>query len=156
MAYGISVWSLTTQKNIDMVSILQKKCIRIMNSVSYIDHTNPLFIDNRLLKFNDIILMNQLLLAYQYNNNILPDDLQYLFLHASSVHDHNTRVSNTNFFVPSISSTNYGTFSLKHMVPYSWNEFSKLYLDIAGKSLKCSRKIISEYCFDKYINEENA
>ena len=42
MSYGSLVWSLTTQKNLDIIFILQKKCIRILNSVSYNGHTNPL------------------------------------------------------------------------------------------------------------------
>ena len=155
MSYGIPVWSLTSQKNIDIVSILQKKCIRILNSASYNDHTNPLFIDNRLLKFNDIILMNQLLLANQFTNDVLPNDLRCLFSHASSVHDHNTRISNVSFFVPSISSTNFGELSLKFKVPYIWNEFSRVCPDIVDKTFKSSKKIIRNYTFDNYIKEEN-
>ena len=117
LSYGISVWSLTSKKNIDLVSILQKKCIRLMNSASYNDHTNPLFLENRLLKLNDIIVLNQLLLANLFNNKVLPDDLKFLFSRAVCIHDHNTRISDTNFFVPSINSTNYGELSLKYKIP---------------------------------------
>ena len=41
--------------NINKINILQKKCIRIINLKIYNDHTNPLFVDNKLLKLNDII-----------------------------------------------------------------------------------------------------
>ena len=136
LSYGISVWSLTSKKNIDLVSILQKKCIRLMNSASYNDHTNPLFLENRLLKLNDIIVLNQLLLANLFNNKVLPDDLKFLFSRAVCIHDHNTRISDTNFFVPSINSTNYGELSLKYKIPYVWNKFSRLCPGIVGKSFK--------------------
>jgi len=155
ISYGISVWSLTTQKNINVIWNLQKKCVRLMNFASFNDHSNPLFLDNKLLKFNDVILMNQLLLANQFTNDVLPDDLRSLFLQASSVHGHNTRISDASFFVPSINSTNYGELSLKYKVPYTWNEFSRVCPDIVNKSYNCSKKYLSRYFSEKYSNEEH-
>ena len=154
ISYGISVWSLTTQKHIDKILILQKKCVRILNSASFIDHTNPLFIDNRIIKFSDIICIYQLLLANQFINDTLPDDLKCLFSYSRSIHDHNTRNSKTSFFVPLISSTNYGELSLKYKIPFSWNEFSRVCPDIIGKSYKCSKKILNNHFIDKYKTEE--
>ena len=100
--------------------------------------------------------MKQLLIANQFNNDTLPDDLKCLFLHSNRVHDHDTRNSDINFFVPSISSTNFGELSLKHKVPFTWNEFSRVCPDIAYKSFNCSKKIINNYFNCKYIKEEIA
>ena len=84
MSYGSLVWSLTTQKNLDIIFILQKKCIRILNSVSYNGHTNPLFVENKIVKFPDIITKNLMIslviiFVHQLINNILPHDLNCLF-----------------------------------------------------------------------------
>ena len=100
--------------------------------------------------------MKQLLIANQFNNDTLPDDLKCLFLHSNRAHDHDTRNSDINFFVPSISSTNFGELSLKHKVPFTWNEFSRVCPDIACKSFNCSKKIINNYFNCKYIKEEIA
>ena len=40
MLYACPIWSLTINKNLMKISILQNKCIRIMNSASYNSHTN--------------------------------------------------------------------------------------------------------------------
>ena len=150
ISYGISVWSLTSQKNIDVVNILQKKCIRLLNFTSYNGHTNNLFINNKLLKLKEIIKMNQLLLANQFNNDALPDDLKYLFSQARNVYQHHTRISDNSFFVPSINSTNYGELSLKYKVPHVWNEISRVCPQIVNKSVKSSKKIITNYFFNNY------
>ena len=55
VTYGCLVWSLTKKLNINKINILQKKCIHIINLKIYNDHTSPLFVDNKLLKLNDII-----------------------------------------------------------------------------------------------------
>lgn len=51
--YGVENWGHAGKKHIN---ILQKKCIRMINNKqNYVCHTNELFYDNRLLKFEDII-----------------------------------------------------------------------------------------------------
>ena len=42
MTYGCLVWSLTTTKNIDSITILQKKSLRILNFAPINSHTNYL------------------------------------------------------------------------------------------------------------------
>ena len=111
MSYGSLVWSLTTQKNLDIIFILQKKCIRILNSVSYNGHTNPLFVENKIVKFPDIT-KNQLVFVHQLINNILPHDLNCLFTYTTDIHSHYTQI-----FIPQISSTNFGNYPLKFKVP---------------------------------------
>jgi len=153
MSYGILVWSLTAQKNIEKITLLQKKCLRILNFSGFIEHTNPLFIKNKIVKFSDIIKMNQLLLANQFYNDVLPGDLRNLLIHSSNVHTHHTRISNSAFFIPSIASTNYGTYSLKYQVPLIWNEFSKAYSDKCESSYKVLKKFLINFFIDKYKDE---
>ena len=140
-------------KNLDIIFILQKKCIRILNSVSYNGHTNPLFVENKIVKFPDIITKNQLLFVHQLINNILPHDLNCLFTYTTDIHSHNTRIPNTVFFIPQISSTNFGNYSLKFKVPYVWNNFSKAHPDVCNQQFKSFKRNIHKYFLDKYINE---
>ena len=87
--YGSLVWALTTLKNINVVNTLQKKCIRIINMAPYHFHTNDLFYHNKILKLNDIILIEQLELAFRYVHNILPTEVLHLF--QSNTNRYNTR-----------------------------------------------------------------
>ena len=67
MTYGRLVWSLTTQKNLDSIFVT-KKSIRIINFATFNHHTNPLFLEDKIIKFPDIIKLNQLMLVQQFNN----------------------------------------------------------------------------------------
>ena len=66
MDNGCSVWSLTSQKNINIINILQEKCIRVINFSHFNDHTNLVLVDNNLRKFKGIIKSCLLLLVNQY------------------------------------------------------------------------------------------
>ena len=44
--YGLLLWGTESHR----VSMLQKKAIRLISNSSYISHTNPLFIQHKLLK----------------------------------------------------------------------------------------------------------
>ena len=110
MTYGSLVWSLTTQKNLDNIFMLQKKSIRIINFATSNHHTNPLFLEDKIIKFPDIIKLNQLMLVQQFNNKTLPRQLENLMEHTANIHNHFRHISsNSGLFIPQISSTNFGS-----------------------------------------------
>ena len=78
LLYGCLVWFQTTAANINKVTILQKKCVRIMNFSEYNCHTNDLFKGCQILKVNDIICNELLKFAFNFVNNRLPTDLSHL------------------------------------------------------------------------------
>ena len=99
MTYGCLVWSLTTTKNIDSITILQKKCLRILNFAPINSHTNSLFFSNKVIKFTDVIKVEQLKLVFQSKHNMLPTDLLNLFVLNSVVSSQHTRnLSNEGLF----------------------------------------------------------
>ena len=67
------------QHNLDIISILQKKCMRIINFADFNSHTNRLFYRDKLLKFEDIIKFAQMRLIFDYKFHYLPKDLTNLF-----------------------------------------------------------------------------
>jgi hypothetical protein len=126
MTYGCLVWSLTTTKNIDIITILQKKCLRIINFAPFNSHTNPLFSSDNIVKFIDVIKMEQLKLVFQFKQKMLPTDLLNLFDFNSSVSSQGTRnVFNEGLFIPRIYSVNFGNKSLRYSAPLIWNKFLK-------------------------------
>ena len=126
MTYASLVWSLTSKGNLDQITILQKKCIRLIHLTRYNSHTSTLFATDKLLKFDDIITSNKLKLVLDFKLKALPDDLCNLFRLNSMVHSYCTRsVNNKGFFVPAIiNSTSNGINTLKYSVHVTWNTFS--------------------------------
>ena len=125
MAYASLVWTLTSKGNLSQISILQKKCIRLINFTQYTSHTSTLFAMDNLLKFEDIITSNKLNLALDFKLKALPDELCNLFRLNSTVHSYCTRsVTKEVFFVPAINSTSNGINTLRYSVPVTWNNFS--------------------------------
>ena len=71
------MWSLTKKENLNSITILQKMCMRIINFSP--SHTNNMVFDNELLKFDDIINVEQLKLVFDFKNKKLPTELLDLF-----------------------------------------------------------------------------
>ena len=66
--YGLLLWGTESYK----VLTLQKKAIRLISNSSYISHTNPLFIQHKLLKIGDLFKLKLLKLYYKLSYNLLP------------------------------------------------------------------------------------
>ena len=86
--YGCSVWSLTTNYNLDTINVLQKKCIRSIKFAPYNSHTTPLFAETKLLKFEDMIIATKLKFAFDFKTGDLPDDLKGMFQFSNGVHSY--------------------------------------------------------------------
>ena len=66
LIYACNVWGLTSEENIKKIEILQRKCLRILTFADFRAHSNPLFINLRLLKVRDIVKFHQLKLNYDF------------------------------------------------------------------------------------------
>ena len=60
--------------------ILIKRVIRLTHGANRWDHTNNLFYQYRILKFNDIVELKTILFIFDAYHNVLPYDLQQLFI----------------------------------------------------------------------------
>jgi hypothetical protein len=70
LLYCSNIYSCTSLANLNRISILQKISIRIITGSGPYAHTEELFLNNRILTFEKIILLNKLLfmpsIAYNY------------------------------------------------------------------------------------------
>ena len=127
LIYGCNLWGLTSDKNIQqVVKMLQKKCLRIMTFSGYHHPSNELFIDLKILKINDMIKLQQLKLAYEYWNKLLPDDLVSLFVPRNEKQTTNfsLRSSDKNFLsIPKTKTVHAGNRSLRYQCSLLWNHF---------------------------------
>ena len=56
--YCVEVWGNKYPTNLNRIKVLQKKAIRIFGKLDYNDHTNSVFLELKLLKFDDIVKLN--------------------------------------------------------------------------------------------------
>ncbi len=77
--YCIEVWGNTYKCSLEPLFILQKRAIRIIHNASYIEHTNPLFIQLKIIKLYDTIELMTAQFLYKARNNSLPRQLQRMF-----------------------------------------------------------------------------
>ena len=145
LTYACQVWALTSQRNIDIIKILQKKSTRIINFAPYNSHTNNLFNNDNILKFKDIIKFEQLKITYEFKSNSLPKDLNNLFIENKDVNCHFTWNVYKGLYIPQILTKTFGTNSLKYSAAVLWNN-----------DLKIDDKInsfTSLYSFKKYLKK---
>ena len=85
--YGILLWGNKTNR----IHKLQKLAIRSITCSKYNAHTDPLFIQLKILKVQDIYKLSVLKFFYKYNKDILPNYFRLMFESIYPSHDHFTR-----------------------------------------------------------------
>ena len=75
--YGICIWGVTFQTHLKKLETLHKRVIRIINCAAFLAHTNQLFIENKILKLNDICLYNLCVYAYKHYDDYLGSPSTY-------------------------------------------------------------------------------
>ena len=85
------VWGSAVSTHIDILIKLQKKSVRSISKVGYLDHTGPLFTNLKLLQVHEIYNYNCAKFIYQcYNSNSLKNFKDKLYTN-SNYHDYCTR-----------------------------------------------------------------
>ena len=107
--YCTIVWGGTYATHLHPVEIIQKKAIRIINRRPFRDHTNPLFLNSKILKVNDIFKFR--VCEYFYANNL---SAQF-----SRNHEHHTR--NRETLIPDFQRLTSTQRSISFVGPSFWN-----------------------------------
>ena len=79
LEYGILAWGNAKSKEINKISIIQKRIIRTLSNSKYNAHTDPIYSCLKILKFEDILQYNSITFMYKYTNSILPDSFTNMF-----------------------------------------------------------------------------
>ena len=136
LIYGCNLWGITSEENLDKIEKLQKKCVRIITFSDFNSHTNPLFIDLKILKVRDVIKVQQLKLAYEYCNNLIPSDLRKFFNCTFETHSTNLTSRSKDKFcmtIPIIKTVHSGNKSLKFQCASLWNDFMRKKIPLQAK-----------------------
>ena len=91
MTYGCQIWGQKGNANRNKISILQNKMLKRIHFKPNDETVNPLYHKSNILKFNDYVILQNFLFAYDHSHNTLPLSLQNIFIPVTNIHEHNTR-----------------------------------------------------------------
>ena len=77
--YCVEVWGNTYQNSLQSLFILQKRAIRIIHNTGYLEHTNSLFLQSKVLKLIDLVEFQTAVFMFKARNNLLPGIIQKMF-----------------------------------------------------------------------------
>ena len=122
LQYCITVWGSTYLTNLNRIILLQKRIIRIIDKKAFDAHTNPIFKELKILKFESIYLFHLGKFMYAYKTNLLPRSFDNFLLRTYQVHTNETR-SLSLFYVP-FCRTNIRQFSIHYQGSAFFNTLS--------------------------------
>ena len=91
LQYCVSIWGAACNSYLKPLITLQKKAIRIIASVGYLEHTNDIFRDLKILKFTDVSRLETLKFIHSQLNSANP--ILELTLN-NQIHNYNLRNRN--------------------------------------------------------------
>ena len=66
-------------QNVECITVLQKRVVRLICGARRLDHTNPLYKQLGILKFVDLVKFKTSIIMFKAYHNVLPDSLQKMF-----------------------------------------------------------------------------
>ena len=142
-----------TKFSLNRISLLQKTAIRILHSAAYRDHTSPLFHRSKVLKFVDIVSLENCIFVNQCFNDEAFSLFSNHFKLTASSHSYCTRsVSNGLIFKRLYNTFLYGYKSIINPTVSTWNYFQTIFHghNLLNMSPKKVKSLISKYFFENY------
>ena len=154
LIYGCNIWGITTDENLDKIVKLQNKCVRIITFSDYDSHANPLFIDLNFLKVHDVIKLQQLKLAYEYCNNLIPQDLRTFFNCCFETHTLTSlrSIQKGCLTIPTIKTEHSGNKSLKFQCATLWNHYMTKPIPLRAKPKTYEKDVIHNLDMELIFN----
>ena len=123
---------------------MQKKAIRIINFLTYQEHTSSYFKKDNFLKLADIVKLYTALFMYQFYRDRPPVAFDDFFVLNNMKHDYMQYTAFIKVLIQSTSivRTNYGIFSIHFSSPKIWDDIDEalkiLSTNLFKKNLKQS------------------
>ena len=119
LSYCNHIWGCIYQTNLKQLVVQQKRIIRVIAGMKYIDPTESAFKDLNVIKFLDI---NKYLIArfmFQYHHSKLPVIFSDYFQRIADIHEYNTSQCTGLYAVPM--KTDLGLTCISHRGLVIWN-----------------------------------
>ena len=79
LRFGAIIYGASNPKSLEQICVLQRKAIRIVARAKYNAHTDNIFKEFRVLKFDDIVHLSQTIFVRQFKNKQLPTSFNNFF-----------------------------------------------------------------------------
>lgn len=146
LLYGVIAWGNCYSKYLDPLLKLQKKAVRLCTGSHYLAHTEPIFKHLRLLKLDDLNVLQTAIFMFKLKQNLLPPYFNSMFTYNWQIHSHNTR-NREDFYITN-PRTSLSSTSIRYKGPDVWHTLSDnikqcSYLSAFKRKLK--NKILGSY-----------
>jgi hypothetical protein len=141
--YGQLAWGFDAPR----IFQLQKKIIRLINSSSYLAHTEPIFKKLKLLKTQDNTFLNEIKFYYKFKHNKLPEYFNSFIISTGESHSYYTRNRQSLLF-PSINNE-FARKCLRYQLVYTINNCD---ITINNKISTHSIRSVTQYIKNIKIN----
>jgi Reverse transcriptase (RNA-dependent DNA polymerase) len=119
LSYCSIVWASNYANRLHKLHLLQKRAIRVIARVPPRSHTDPLFIKYKILKIDQINILQISEFMYKYTYRLLPQAFNNYFTLTSDTHTYSTRQGQSYRGV--FARTNTRLFALRSVGPLTWN-----------------------------------
>ena len=142
--YCNEVWGGTYTSTLKRLIILQKRSIRIISRSAFLDHTDPIFVDLKILRLRQINLFVLGRFMYRAHFCDLPSIFDSLFIRNSNIYNYNTR-QRRGFHVPKVT-TNLMKMTVRYKGVILWNHILR-HVD-HNCSFDTFKRNLKRYLFD--------
>jgi hypothetical protein len=135
------IYGASHPKLLEPISILQRKAIRLVHRSNYNAHTDQLFRSSGIIKFEDIVKLDQIIFMRQYSNNLLPSSFNNFFKYMPLA-DQKCRDDDYNFSRKQCNHKYLFYYPSVQLV-HSWNQ-ANILLKSEGEVLSMKSQFISQ------------
>ena len=143
LTYCITIWGSTYKKYIDLLTIAQKKIIRIITYSSYLAHTAPLFTRFKILTIDHLHSYHSLLFAHKLYHHLHPTIMTSTL--NPSLPDRPYSLRNNSNATLTFRSLQIARFGLKYKLPRFWNNLPLHFRNL--QSIQIFKKRIKQNYF---------
>ena len=123
LSYCNIVWGSTYATRLHRLNVLQKRAVRLVVGAPYGSHTAHIFTTLKILKVDQIGILQIGEFMYRYDRNLLPSSYKHFFQLSSQVHSYFTR--NSSAYRRTYARTNTRLFSIKSIGVAIWEKIPK-------------------------------
>ena len=93
LCYCVELWGFTYKTYLESLFLVQKKIIRLLNNADYLENTDALFKNDKILPMSKIPVFRVCIFLYKYESNKLPIIFRNMFIRNADIHLYPTRTS---------------------------------------------------------------
>ena len=145
LIYGSQIWGQHINTFNNKIFKLQNRALRIIYFANFRADSNPLYINLKIVRLNDLIIMQNCLFVHDSLKKNSPLCFHDYFKHTRDIHSLNTKSAESGcLFVTTCNTVRYGLNSITRTCISNWNDITtRLNFDLVSLSrnkLKCCLK----------------